>query len=722
VDPTLEAWLQLLGRLHPVLVHFPIALLLVAFLFELFGLRKSGGGSSLTLLGLGAASAVVAATAGWFWADFEPPSARDAEALDWHRWTGVATASLALLAWILALVARKRTDGPFLGLARLLLLGSCVGVGLAGHQGGSLVHGEQHLTAPLEQAWALTFGDGEPAPPSDPDASTGRITAEERVDGALVGEFAGTTENVFAADDASGDAEAGEADPAAGDTESPEGAQGSQDAGDSEDDGEDRAEANDEAASATGAAEVLAIFARNCADCHGAPPAKADAGLRLHTAEALAEGIGEDPLAALIVPGNVEGSYLYERISYPAGDADLMPPPDDGYERLADAEIAAIAAWIEAGAPLGAGGASGAGAGANEAGDESAAKGAGSGSNAAAASTFVEGSELDALPAEEADVEEVLFEETSTAEVFVEEPIVEELVVEEPQSAEALAGGAEDADPFGIQGAPDAQALQALVQAGALAGRVADDTQAVDVDLHLLRDEVGDAELAWLAGLESHLVHLHLGGTAISDAGLAAVLPEFTELRTLNVSRTAVGAATVAAAAALPHLEVLNLYGTRVDDAGVLVLASAPALERVYLWDSEVTADGGRALAELRPDLKIDPAEWFAEPVTEDVVELPPAEAVDYAADIGPIFEARCVNCHGATDPKAGLRLDDLSAHFARPQADWVIVPGDPDGSPLIARVEYAANTPGAMPPKGERLDADQIELLRRWILQGADR
>ncbi len=51
-----------------------------------------------------------------------------------------------------------------------------------------------------------------------------------------------------------------------------------------------------------------------------------------------------------------------------------------------------------------------------------------------------------------------------------------------------------------------------------------------------------------------------------------------------------------------------------------------------------------------------------------------------------------------------------------------MIVPGDPDGSPLIARVEYAANTPGAMPPKGERLDADQIELLRRWILQGADR
>ncbi|CAN0352363.1 unnamed protein product, partial [Scytosiphon promiscuus] len=610
------AWLQLLGRLHPVLVHFPIALLLVAFLFELFGLRKAGGGSSLTLLGLGAVSAAVAATAGWFWADFEPPSARDAEALDWHRWVGVATAVLALAAWILALVARKRSDGPFLGIARLLLLGSCVGVAIAGHQGGSLVHGEQHLNAPLEKAWSLTFGGGEGV--DEPDA--------------LVGEFAGTAQNSFdsgSAPEAEGPASeepliedvdiTGDPLP---DDPLPEGA-----------------------ADAPSASEVLAVFERNCADCHGPPPAKADAGLRLHDAAALAEGIGTDPLAALIVPGNVEGSYLYERISYPAGDGELMPPPDDGYERMADAEIALIAAWIAAGATLD--------------GEEE-----GSG-----------------------------------------DP------VSDP--------GSESDDPFGVQGAADADALAALVEGGALAGRVAADTQAVEADLHLLRDAIGDDELAWLAGLESHLVSLHLGGTAVSDAGLAALLPNFTELRSLNVSRTAAGAATVAAAAALPQLEVLNLYGTQVGDADVLALAAAPTLERLYLWDSQVTPEGGRALAELRPGLQIDPAEWFAEP--DEVAELPPAEAVDYATEIAPIFEARCVSCHGASEPKAGLRLDDLAAHFARSEADWVLLPGDPDGSPLIRRVEYGASTPGAMPPKGERLELAQIELLRTWILQGAE-
>jgi mono/diheme cytochrome c family protein len=373
----------------------------------------------------------------------------------------------------------------------------------------------------------------------------------------------------------------------------------------------------------------------------------------------------------LIVPGNVEGSYLYERISYPAGDGELMPPPDDGYERMADAEIALIAAWIAAGASL---------EGSLEGGDESASV-----------------SETQPL-AEPADV---VIEEVADANQ------VEDQVFE-------------SADPFGVQGAADAGALSALLQAGALAGRVAADTQAVEADLHLLRDGVGDEQLDWLAGLESHLVNLHLGGTAVSDAGLAASLSSFTELRSLNVSRTAAGTATVAAAAALPHLEVLNLYGTQVTDADVLALAGAPALERLYLWDSQVTPEGGRALAELRPDLKIDPAEWFAEP-KEEVVELPPAEAVDYATQIAPIFEARCVTCHGANEPKAGLRLDDLAAHFARPEADWVLLPGDPDGSPLIRRVEYGASTQGAMPPKGERLELAQIELLRTWILQGAE-
>lgn len=673
MDPTFEAWLQLLGRLHPVLVHFPIALLLVAFLFELFGLRKAGGGSSLTLLGLGAVGAAVAATAGWLWADFEPPSARDAGALDWHRWVGVATAVLALGAWILALVARKRSEGPFLGIARLLLLGSCVGVAVAGHQGGSLVHGEQHLNAPLEKAWSLTFGDGEVEEPADvvpaaepasdrggtdAEVSTGEVSSQEFVDGELVGELAGTSENVF---DSSSDPKADEPaleepfvqdveitdDPTPVDVESP------------------AVEVGDEAPTV---AQVLAVFERHCADCHGPPPAKADAGLRLHNTSALAEGIGSDPLTALIVPGNVEGSYLYERISYPAGDGELMPPPDDGYERMADAEIALIAAWIAAGAPL----------------DGGEAKGG----------------------AESAKVD--------TAEPI--EDVVNEAAAESERAAEQVS---ESSDPFGVQGAPDAGALAALVQAGALAGRVAADTQAVEADLHLLRDSVGDDQLTWLAGLESHLVSLHLGGTAVSDAGLAALLPDFTQLRSLNVSRTSAGAATVAAAAALPQLEVLNLYGTQVTDADVLALAAAPALERLYLWDSQVTPEGGRALAQLRPDLKIDPAEWFAEP-EEEVVELPPAEAVDYATQIAPLFEARCVNCHGANEPKAGLRLDDLAAHFARPEADWVLLPGDPDGSPLIRRVEYGASVQGAMPPKGERLELAQIELLRTWILQGA--
>ncbi|MDA1263772.1 MAG: DUF1553 domain-containing protein [Planctomycetota bacterium] len=92
-------------------------------------------------------------------------------------------------------------------------------------------------------------------------------------------------------------------------------------------------------------------------------------------------------------------------------------------------------------------------------------------------------------------------------------------------------------------------------------------------------------------------------------------------------------------------------------------------------------------------------------------------EAPDFATEVRPLLSRRCFACHGpdAQGRKAGLRLDTREGALA------AIVPGDPDGSLLLERIS-AAHEGERMPPQeaAERLPDHQVELLRRWIADGA--
>src|SRR5512134_1553153 len=93
---------------------------------------------------------------------------------------------------------------------------------------------------------------------------------------------------------------------------------------------------------------------------------------------------------------------------------------------------------------------------------------------------------------------------------------------------------------------------------------------------------------------------------------------------------------------------------------------------------------------------------------------------VDFNRDIRPILSDNCFACHGP-DPKqrkAGLRFDNREGAFAK---SGVIVPGDSSNSRLFKRIS-AAEPEMRMPPvdSGRTLSAKQIELLRRWINEGA--
>jgi len=97
---------------------------------------------------------------------------------------------------------------------------------------------------------------------------------------------------------------------------------------------------------------------------------------------------------------------------------------------------------------------------------------------------------------------------------------------------------------------------------------------------------------------------------------------------------------------------------------------------------------------------------------------------INFGRDVKPILSEHCFKCHGpdAASAAAGLRLDSFEGATKLLGDGAGIVPGDPLKSHLIARV--SEKEPAMrMPPQDsgmKPLTADQIDILRTWISQGA--
>lgn len=103
----------------------------------------------------------------------------------------------------------------------------------------------------------------------------------------------------------------------------------------------------------------------------------------------------------------------------------------------------------------------------------------------------------------------------------------------------------------------------------------------------------------------------------------------------------------------------------------------------------------------------------------------PPApEKVDFTRHIRPILSDKCFACHGPDEKarQAKLRLDTREGAFADRGGYQIIVPGNAAASRLFQRITHQSEAL-RMPPKaaGERLTQQQIDLIRRWIDQGAE-
>jgi uncharacterized membrane protein/mono/diheme cytochrome c family protein len=127
------------GRLHPLLVHLPIGMILLLAILEVAAwypkLQKANSSAGF-ILAVATPLAMVTALCGWL---LSLGGGYDAKLLFWHQWLGIATAVGCLAAAIFFRLGKHFAY-------HVSLFTTAAVLGAAGHLGGSLTHGSDYLT------------------------------------------------------------------------------------------------------------------------------------------------------------------------------------------------------------------------------------------------------------------------------------------------------------------------------------------------------------------------------------------------------------------------------------------------------------------------------------------------------------------------------------------------------------------------------------------------
>lgn len=156
---TAPSLVYLLGRFHPLVVHFPVVLVLLALLFEAARKVRLFDVSPLVvgvLLGLGLAGCVISLAFGFL---LYYTGEYTGDTMQGHLWGGVVlTASVAVALYLFLTFLQSGSRPVYTSYFSLLLFANGVLL-YTSHQGGSLTHGSEYLTEYLprfeevEDAW-----------------------------------------------------------------------------------------------------------------------------------------------------------------------------------------------------------------------------------------------------------------------------------------------------------------------------------------------------------------------------------------------------------------------------------------------------------------------------------------------------------------------------------------------------------------------------------------
>ena len=305
----LDAWLRLLGRLHPVLIHFPVALAICAAVAEAARAARGKPGCSefaIRAVTIAAAVGVVTATSGWLQADFE--GAEATPTLFVHRWLGVICAALLVAVAVCGHLGSRNPRSAAFGLWRVGLALAAVCVAGAGHFGGEMVYGDGYLEKALWKALRLSEVEGEASPVAPaPLAPVAPVVASSS---------AGST--AVAAPLVVVQVEPAVTPVVAASPDDPSGRYFNE--------------------------VIRPIVTGRCFECHSNKKAKD--GLNFESLGALATKISA---GGPIHPHDPAASPIIIRLRMDSSDEDAMPPEGD---RLSAVQIDQVAAWIAAGARI----------------------------------------------------------------------------------------------------------------------------------------------------------------------------------------------------------------------------------------------------------------------------------------------------------------------------------------------------------------------------------
>jgi mono/diheme cytochrome c family protein len=154
-----------------------------------------------------------------------------------------------------------------------------------------------------------------------------------------------------------------------------------------------------------------------------------------------------------------------------------------------------------------------------------------------------------------------------------------------------------------------------------------------------------------------------------------------------------------------PSFQSAEFHATRSDEGLFRAIDTGHAATAMIAWGQILTNDQIEDLVELLRTFEGGPGD----PGDGDGGE------VSFSGDVLPIFEARCVVCHGAS---GGWAADSYTSVMESGNSAPVVIPGDPEGSNL-GQWLLGTHPNGFMPPGGS-LPADEVQTILDWIAAGA--
>lgn len=112
---------------------------------------------------------------------------------------------------------------------------------------------------------------------------------------------------------------------------------------------------------------------------------------------------------------------------------------------------------------------------------------------------------------------------------------------------------------------------------------------------------------------------------------------------------------------------------------------------------------------------------FLFQPLRPRAAAVLPETASEYERIIRPLLERTCTSCHNEDKQKGDLLLTTPAGIRAGGFTGPVLVPGQPDESPLLTRCLLPIDHDDRMPPEGKpQPTAEELAALRAWIAAGA--